>query len=178
MWKLEDVWESYRRDGGAISSEFRRPLHAVVVDGNFEETLRMYKEGRTPEAKSIAVYALTQTRKAENIDFILGNLSMFDPQDIHYLMNGLVLNYAFRNHVVEFVMGNFDMLHKYVRNISLFNYAAEISLSSVSTPEMVGRVRAFLSTVRYDGSDRTIRKIDEKIGISERFRSDNGDLHL
>lgn len=176
--KLENAWDAYKRDESVVSSEFRRSLHAVVVDSSFEDILRFYREGRTPEAKSTAIYALTQTRKLDNINFLLNNLSMFDPQDSHYLMSGLVLNYRFRTHVVEFVINNFQTLYNYVNNISLFNYVLECSLSSVSTPDMVGKVRAFLATVDYSGSDRTVRKIDEKIGISERFRSENRDLHL
>lgn len=176
--ELERQWEDYKKDESVISSEFRRPLHIVVVDNNFDEILKLYKEGRTPEAKITAIYALTQTKKLDNLKFILDNITMFDPQDSHYVMNGLIMNHRFRNQVVEFVMGNFQSLYSYVNNISLFNHVIEISLSSVSTPDMVRKVRSFLSTTKYSGSDRTIRKIDEKIGINERFRSLNGDLHL
>jgi puromycin-sensitive aminopeptidase len=175
--KLAGLWERYRRDESTVASDFRRPLHRAVVDEHFEELLEIYKEGKTPESKIIAITALTQSRKEENIRYIMENLQRFDVQDFHYLLGTIVQNYEFREYVVDFVMQNFEMLYKHINNISIFNHVIESVLGSVSTEPMVSKVRSFLSTVRYDGSNRIIRKIDEKIEIREKFRRENAGLH-
>lgn len=176
--ELESVWSEYRKDENTVSPDFRAALHIVVVDNNFDDILRLYKEGKTPEAKRIAISALTQTKKTDNINFILNNITMFDAQDGHSLFNGLIMNYKFRNRVIEFVLENFDLLCEHYKNISIINYVIEISLGSASSPDMVKRVEEFLSTPKCSGSDKIIEKVREKIRINARFRSENKDLHL
>jgi puromycin-sensitive aminopeptidase len=176
--KLSGLWEKYREDESTVASDFRRALHTAVVDEHFEEILGIYKEGKTPESKVIAITALTQSKKEENIKYIMNNLELFDVQDFHYLLGTIVRNYGFRDYVVDSVMQGFEALYKHINNISIFNHVIESVLGSVSTAPMVAKVKSFLSTVGYDGSDRIIRKISEKIEIRERFRRENTNLHV
>ncbi|KAF9762643.1 putative M1 family aminopeptidase 1 [Nosema granulosis] len=158
---LKKSFEDYKKGKTDICPDYLQSMFNAIVDENLDWVIETYRSTNNPTLRIALAKALGNVRRLENLEKMFKNFKQIDRQDLAYFLRGLFLNYKFKKNIVDFFIDNFKDIKEYINNDSMLNSIFESVLCGIADDNLRKKVESFTSNLKIQGSDRSIRKINE-----------------
>lgn len=156
-----------------VNPEFLGLVCISVVDQKLNEIFELSRTSSVIDEKISALSSLALISDPGNLMLILNRYKEMDSYNSVFFFIELGNNLRNREMILNFMIGNFDEIRKFVKNDMIFSNILEEVLSTSSSEPMASKIIAFLRSRKSKDFKKSIDNIIEKIENNLKFKEFN-----